>query len=172
MNSQLDPTTISEIGLCCADFTVDYALLVRDKFYVAYYDAEHCITVASCPLEGGDWQISHPTGEWLADKNRFMQQTEFDSHNYLTLTMDQDGYIHLSGNMHKDKLVWFRSERKQDIHSLSQKTMIGVREESTTYPLFFYGQQGELFFRSRDGESGNGSDIYNHWNEQDKRWQR
>lgn len=172
MNSQLDNIIISEIGLSCADFTVNYALLVKDKFYVAYYDIEHCITVASRPLEGGTWQISRPTGEWLADKKRFMHQTEFDSHNYLTLAMDSDGYIHLSGNMHKDKLVWFRSENKRDIHSLSQKTMLGEREESTTYPLFFYGQRGELFFRYRDGESGNGSDIYNRWNEMEQRWQR
>ena len=162
----------SAIGPCCSDFTVEYALLVKDKIYVAYYDPQHCITVASRPLDGGEWRYSQPQGEWLADKNRFMHQTEFDSHNYLTLAMDPEGHIHLSGNMHKDKLVWFRSAKSGDIHSLIQQTMTGQREESTTYPLFFNGPDGELLFRYRDGESGNGDDIYNRWLSASHRWER
>lgn len=134
---QAKQVDISGIGPCCADFTVEYALLVKDKFYVAYYNEHHCITVASRAEEETTWQISYPTGEWLADKNRYMHQTEFDSHNYLTLAMDKQGHLHLSGNMHKDKMVWFRSTRPYDIHSLAQGTMTGIREESATYPLFF-----------------------------------
>ncbi|WP_312686998.1 BNR repeat-containing protein [Kosakonia sp.] len=163
---------VSTIGECCAGFTVEYALLVKDKYYVAYYNAEHCITVASRPRDKGAWQVSHPTGEWLADKNRFMHQTGYDSHNYLTLAMDNQGHLHLAGNMHKDKMVWFRSTRPYDIHSLVQGTMTGIREESATYPLFFNGRDGELLFRYRDGESGNGDDIYNRWSDSEQRWLR
>ncbi|POP42985.1 hypothetical protein CHU32_17305 [Superficieibacter electus] len=163
---------ISKIGSCCSDFTVDYALLVKDKFYVAYYDENHHITVASRTFEEDDWVISHPQGEWLPEKQRFMHQTEYDSHNYLTLAMDNKGHIHLSGNMHKDKMVWFHSTKPYDIHSLIPKTMTGEREDSVTYPLFFYGNNGEFFFRYRDGESGNGDDIYNYWNEADSKWIR
>lgn len=165
-------TMESVIGSCCSDFTVEYALLVKDKFYVAYYNAEHCITVASRKPEESQWTISQPQGKWLADKKRYMHQTEFDSHNYLTLAMDNQGHLHLSGNMHKDQMVWFRSVRPYDIHSLVQRTMIGEREQSATYPLFFYGRQGELLFRYRDGESGNGDDIYNRWDESQRRWTR
>lgn len=172
MNSKSEYITHSEIGPCCSDFTVEYALLIKDKIYVAYYDPEHFITVASREKEGGEWTHSKPQGEWLSDKNRFMHQTEFDSHNYLTLAMDNEGHIHLSGNMHKDKLVWFRSEKRHDIHTLVQQTMTGFREESTTYPLFFNGRNGELLFRYRDGESGNGDDIYNRWNESGHFWER
>lgn len=169
---QAKQVDISGIGPCCADFTVEYALLVKDKFYVAYYNEHHCITVASRAEEETTWQISYPTGEWLADKNRYMHQTEFDSHNYLTLAMDNQGHLHLSGNMHKDKMVWFRSTRPYNIHSLAQGTMTGIREESATYPLFFQGANGELLFRYRDGESGNGDDIYNRWNAAKQRWER
>ncbi|EKY3917430.1 BNR repeat-containing protein [Enterobacter hormaechei] len=172
MNNKSESIAISAIGPCCSDFTVDYALLVRDKIYVAYYDPEHCITVASRELDGKEWVYSQPQGEWLPDRNRFMHQTEHDSHNYLTLAMDNEGHIHLSGNMHKDKLVWFRSQKNHDIHSLVQQTMTGEREESTTYPLFFYGHNGELLFRYRDGESGNGDDIYNRWNDVGHCWER
>lgn len=172
MNNKSEIIVHSAIGPCCSDFTVDYALLVRDKIYVAYYDPEHYITVASRGLVDGVWTYSKPQGEWLPDKNRFMHQTEHDSHNYLTLAMDKKGHIHLSGNMHKDKLVWFRSQKSNDIHSLVQQEMTGVREESTTYPLFFYGRNGELLFRYRDGESGNGDDIYNRWNEVRQCWVR
>lgn len=164
--------TTSEIGTCCSDFTVDYALLVKDKFYAAYYDENHCITVASRVSDEDRWIISHPKGEWLPEKQRFMHQTEYDSHNYLTLAMDNTGHIHLSGNMHKDKMVWFRSAKPYDIHSLVLGKMTGEREDSTTYPLFFYGKNEELFFRYRDGESGNGDDIYNRWDEGENKWIR
>ncbi|QGU88756.1 BNR repeat-containing protein [Erwinia sorbitola] len=164
--------TESVIGECCADFTVDYCLLVQDKFYVAYYNHDHCLTVASRLPQEECWQISHPLGEWLPEVQRFMHQTEYDSHNYLTLAIDSLGYIHLSGNMHKDKLVYFRSAGPGDIHHLVQQPMTGLREESTTYPLFFTDARGELLFRYRDGESGNGDDIYNRWNSQSQRWQR
>lgn len=163
---------LSEIGLCCSDFTVEYALLVKDKYYVAYYDNEHYITVASRSADEKVWKISHPQGEWLPDNNRFMHQTEYDSHNYLTLAMDNKGHIHLSGNMHKDKMVWFRSTNPHDIHSLLPGEMTGFREDSATYPLFFFGRNGELLFRYRDGESGNGDDIYNRWDTNEKRWTR
>ncbi len=165
-------TSQSVIGPCCADFAVEYALLVKDKFYVAYYDAEHCITVASRAPSDKNWLISHPQGEWLEDKKRYMHQTDFDSHNYLTLALDNQGHLHLSGNMHKDKMVWFRSTQAYDIHSLVQQPMTGERENSATYPLFFNGRSGELLFRYRDGESGNGDDIYNRWNDRHQCWQR
>lgn len=164
--------TESVVGECCADFTVDYCLLVQDKFYVAYYDHQHCLTVASRAPQEENWQISHPQGEWLPDVQRFMHQTEYDSHNYLTLAIDRHGYLHLSGNMHKDKLVYFRSVIPGDIHQLMQQPMTGQRENRTTYPLFFTDAQGELLFRYRDGESGNGDDIYNRWDVNTQCWQR
>lgn len=164
--------THSVIGQCCSDFTVEYVLLVMDKFYVAYFDASHNITVASREFQADKWNIAHPLGKWLPDKNRFMHQTEYDSHNYLTLAMDRAGHLHLSGNMHRDKMVWFCSEKPGDIHSLLPFPMTGQREDSVTYPLFFYGRDGELLFRYRDGESGNGDDIYNRWNEESRSWQR
>ncbi|WP_455816858.1 BNR repeat-containing protein [Pseudomonas cerasi] len=164
--------TESVVGECCADFTVDYCLIKQDKFYLAYYNAEHCLTVASRAPHEPHWQISHPKGEWLPDAQRFMHQTDYDSHNYLTLAMDQQGYLHLSGNMHKDRLVYFRSAAPGDIHQLVQQSMTGQREESATYPLFFTDARGELLFRYRDGESGNGDDIYNRWNSSTHCWQR
>jgi hypothetical protein len=101
-----------------------------------------------------------------------MHQTPHDSHNYLTLVMDNEGFIHLSGNMHKDKLVYFRSNEPRNIHNLQQLAMTGEREDSATYPLFFKGADGELLFRYRDGESGNGDDIYNRWDATAQRWVR
>lgn len=171
----LDKATISEsvIASCCADFTVDFALLEKnDSFYVAYYDPHHRLTLAYRPAGDSTWQYSQPEGEWLPARQRYMHQTEFDSHNYLTLALDSDGCLHLSGNMHKDKLVYFRASRPADIHSLVCQPMTGERESSTTYPLFFTGRQGELLFRYRDGESGNGDDIYNRWDAQQQRWHR
>ena len=39
----------------------------------------------------------------------------WDSHNYVTLAIDDDGYLHLSGNMHCRPLVYFRTTKPLDI---------------------------------------------------------
>lgn len=164
-----------------ADFAVDqtwaghpvsYALVTeRDHQFVAYYDADRQITVAGRRLGEAEWTRHHPAGVYLPGRNRFSNVTEWDSHNYLALALDKDGYLHLSGNLHNDPLIYYRSSRPFDVTSLERlDRMTGEREHNTTYPVFFKTSVGDLLFRYRDGSSGNGADIYNRYDTATRTW--
>jgi len=165
---------VSAVGEACADFNVLYCLLHHEgTLFAAWYDAAHRITVGCRRAGVAIWETFQPEGFWLASRNRDANVTDYDSHNYLTMAIDSEGYLHLSGNMHVDPLIYFRSERPLDIYSLRVvRAMTGAREARTTYPLFFKDAQGRLLFRYRDGCSGNGDDIYNVYNTARRQWSR
>jgi hypothetical protein len=97
----------------------------------------------------------------------------WDSHNSLTLGIDRDGFIHLSGNVHVNPLTYFRSEKPNDISEMKQIfEMTGSEENRTTYPHFMLTKEGELVYHYRDGGSGNGNEIYNIYNCETKTWKR
>jgi hypothetical protein len=97
----------------------------------------------------------------------------WDSHNSVTLGIDKEGYIHLSGNMHVNPLTYFRSTRPNDISTLEQvMQMVGTEEDRCTYPKFMNDRNSELLFHYRDGGSGNGNEIYNIYNTETKTWNR
>jgi hypothetical protein len=96
---------------------------------------------------------------------------EWDSHNYLSLFLDDEGLIHLVGNMHSSPLIYFRSELLYDINSLKPlHTMTGIDEDVTTYPVFMRGSNNEIIFHYRYGRSGSGYEVYNLWNASEKKW--
>lgn len=99
--------------------------------------------------------------------------TGWDSHNYLTMALDRDGCLHLSGNMHADPLVYYRTSRPLDLTTLERiDRMTGGRENRTTYPRFLNNENGDLVFLYRDGGSGNGSDLYNIYDPEKREWRR
>ena len=86
----------------------------------------------------------------------------WDSHNFVTLGIDKEGFIHLSGNMHVNPITYFKSTKPNDITTLQQEMiMVGPNEKRCTYPHFMLTKEGELLFHYRDGASGNGNEIYN-----------
>lgn len=151
---------------------VSFAFLTeRGHQFIAYYDAQRRITVAGRRLDQAEWTRFQPAGVPLPGRNRDSNVTNWDSHNYLALALDRDGFLHLSGNMHNDLLVYYRSSRPFDVSTLERiDRMTGSREEHVTYPVFFKNASGELFFRYRDGSSGNGSDIYNRYDPATRSW--
>lgn len=155
-----------------AGHPVKYALLTeRGHQFIAYYDADRKITVVSRRLDEPTWTCFQPEGVFLPKRKRQSNVTGWDSHNYLTLALDRDGYLHLSGNLHVDPLIYYRSARPFDVTSLERlDRMTGKREEATTYPVFFKNAAGDLCFRYRDGGSGDGSDIYNGYDTTTRTW--
>lgn len=151
---------------------VSFAFLTeRGHQFVAYYDASRRLTVAARRLDQNTWTRFQPEGVYLPGRKRLSTVTEWDSHNYLALALDRDGHLHLSGNMHNDPLLYFRTTRAFDITSLERlDRMTGQREGETTYPVFFKNAAGELLFRFRDGGSGRGSDIYNRYDPATRTW--
>ncbi|MDP6545393.1 MAG: BNR repeat-containing protein [Phycisphaerae bacterium] len=152
-----------DISRVPAGFPVGFCLLTSgQRQYVAYYDEQHRMTVAFRTLDAKTWkyQILPPRVGW-------------DSHNGVTMALDDDGYIHLSGNMHCVPLIYFRMSKPWDITSFERiKAMTGKNERRCTYPHFMRGGKGEFIFHYRDGGSGNGNEIYNIYDRKTKTWRK
>lgn len=153
---------------------VGFAFLVeRGHQFVAYYDAERRLTVAQRKEGEKAWQHFTLPGVPVPGTRRASNVTGWDSHNYVTMALDREGYLHLAGNMHVNPLVYYRSAKKLDAASLERvDRMTGENEKRCTYPLFFKDSSGDLVFRYRDGGSGNGNDIYNVYDAKARAWRR
>lgn len=155
-------TETLEIAKVPADFRVGFSLLTTpDRQYAAYYDAQRQMTVASRTLDSTEW-----TYQSLPSK------VGWDSHNYVTMAIDPAGHLHVSGNMHVDPLVYFRTETAGDITSLKPEKMTGELENRITYPRFFTDHKDRLIFTYRHGGSGDGINIYNRYDPTTRTWSR
>ena len=86
---------------------VGFALLTHgDRQFIAFYDAERRAIVGARRLGEPQWRFA-----------ALPMTTGWDSHNSLTMTVDDDDYLHLSGNMHCVPLIYFRTTRPLDIGS-------------------------------------------------------
>ena len=142
---------------------VGFCLLTSgDRQYVGYYDQSRRMTVAMRTLD---------SNEWIARK--LPEVVGWDGHNYVTMAVDERGYVHLAGNMHNDPLVYFRTTEPYDVSSFARlDRMVGAEEERCTYPQFIHGSRGELIFLYRDGSSGDGAHLVNRYNVKTKTWRR
>lgn len=139
---------------------VGFDLLTSDKFqYVAYYDADRNMVIAQRPLDSKTWK-----------KTLLPSKVGWDSHNYIEMALDAGGYLHVSGNMHAVPLVYFRSQKPEDITQFDRLPMTGQHEERVTYPIFFKDKVGTLYFQYRDGGSGNGITYWNKYDTATRTW--
>ena len=142
---------------------VQFALLTHTPFqFAAFYDDQRRLTVAQRRLDGRQWIFT-----------RLPDTTGWDSHNYVALAADDDGYLHLSGDMHAVPLKYFRTAKPWDASAFQRVAgMTGSNESSCTYPQFFRGVKGEFLFTYRDGRSGNGNQIFDTYDPKTKTWTR
>ena len=152
-----------KIGRVPSGFPVRFSLLTRGhRQFVAFYDAQHRMTVASRTLDSDEWKYKV-----------LPSIVPWDSHNYVTMAADDGGYLHLSGNMHCVPLIYFRTDRPWDITTFRKvDAMVGRDEGRCTYPKFMRGPQGELIFHYRDGASGRGNEIFNAYDVPSRTWRR
>ena len=144
-----------------------------NRQYIAYYNANRNMVVGQRNLDEDtfDLHIMPPTYRKTAGGTSTV--LGWDSHNSVTLGIDKDGFIHLSGNVHVNPLTYFRSKKPNDISTLEQIfEMVGTEEKRTTYPHFMRTKEGELLYHYRDGASGDGNEIYNIYNCETKTWSR
>jgi hypothetical protein len=140
---------------------VQFALLTHgDQQYVAYYAPDGTMTIAQRRLGERTWRYTAlPTA------------VGWDSHNYIAMAFDSEGYLHVSGNMHAVPLIYFRSTRPGDASTLVRvASMTGKNENSVTYPLFSYSPEGDLLFEYRNGKSGAGDTYRNRYDVRTKTW--
>jgi len=144
-----------------------------NRQYIAYYNAERRTVVGQRNLEDDNFQLYVLPATSRDTHGGTSTVVGWDSHNYLTIGIDKDGFIHLSGNVHVHPLTYFRSTKPNDISTLEQIfEMVGSEEKRTTYPHFMLTKEGEMLYHYRDGGSGNGNEIYNIYNSETKTWKR
>lgn len=143
-------------------FPVGFCLLTHEgRQYVAYYNAKHEMIVASRKLREKTFRrVKLPT------------KIGWDSHNSVTMAVDANGCVHLSGNMHCVPLIYFRMATAGDIGTFEQTVMTGKEENRCTYPQFLRDLEGRLIFNYRSGGSGNGKRLYNRYDPETKAWSR
>jgi hypothetical protein len=154
---------VIDVAPVWAGHPVGFMLHTRPpRQYVAFYDAERHMTVASRDLTSTEWT---PV--------RLPEAVRWDSHNYITFSFDDEGFIHLSGNMHNVPLVYFRTRQPLEIETFERiPSMTGHRENRVTYPRFFRGPGRQFIFTYRDGGSGNGDQLYNIYDPTTRTWRR
>jgi hypothetical protein len=138
-----------------------YLLTRQDRQFVAFYDSDRALTIGDRALGETTWKFA-----------RLPTAVEWDSHNDIVMAIDDDGFIHVAGNMHSSPLIYFRTSAALDIDTFQKLPMVSMNETSCTYPQFFRSPSGQLVFMYRDGSSGNGNHIFNAYDTSNKTWSR
>ncbi len=80
-------TRVLDVAKVWSGHPAGFALLTwGQKQFVAYYDDNRQMTVAQRTLDSDTWQYA-----------KLDSQVGWDSHNYITMAADSDGYLHLCG---------------------------------------------------------------------------
>jgi hypothetical protein len=156
----------SAIGRTWAGMSVTQQVLTRgDDQYVAFYNVNRDMVVAHRSL-------SDPAAVWT--QKVLATRLGWDSHNYVTMGLDRDGQLHVSGNMHNVPLIYFRTDVAGDVTSLKRvPNMVSAgTENSVTYPEFVNRNDGSLVFSHRNGGSGDGVTYFNVYDENTHTWRR
>ncbi|CAF3936944.1 unnamed protein product [Rotaria sp. Silwood1] len=156
-------TDTFDIGPVWAGDPVLFALLTQAPYqYIAYYDAERQMTVVQRNLNERTWTST-----------KLGIITDWDAHKYISMAIDDDGNIHLVGNVHASPLIYLRTAQPRNASTFVKlNRMVGMNETSSTYPIFFRGPENEFIFTYRDGRSGDGNQIYNIYDLKTKTWRR
>lgn len=95
-----------------------------------------------------------------------------DAHNAICIDLDGDGYLHIAWAKHNQPLNYARSKEPHSLELSDALAMTGEHENRLTYPQFFSQPSGDLLFLYRDGASGNGNLVLNHYDVKEKKWDK
>lgn len=141
---------------------VGFAILTAGKHvFVGYYDANRQLTVAQREAAGGPWTY-----------RRLDTHVGWDSHNYIVMTTDAGGRLHVAANMHASPLIYYMSDTSGTVDTLRRVPLLVDRrvEQRMTYPVFLHNARQQLIFKYRDGRSGNGNEIYDIFDDETATW--
>lgn len=128
--------------------------------YIAYYDSAQRLVVGKRTIGSDKWTVvtTPYTGHAV------------DAHNTISIITDGEGYLHISWDHHNNELRYIRSVSPGSLQFTQKLPMTGNKESSVTYPEFYRLADGNLLFLYRDGASGNGSLMLNHYDTKTKKW--
>jgi hypothetical protein len=167
-----------DVAPAWAGHPVGFALLtLSDRQYVAFYAADRHLTVASRPRDGETWQLfrlpSQQPGPPRYGAAEASAVVGWDSHNSIVMAADSEGQLHLAGNMHCNRLTYWRTRQPGAIDTFEPvAAMVGRDEEQCTYPVFMKLADGRLVFQYRSGRSGDGSTFLNVYDLEARSWRR
>ena len=128
--------------------------------YCAYYDYSGNIVLAK-RQNGGDWEYC-----WTGFQGEIT-----DAHNSVSIAVDGSGYLHMAWSMHAGALNYAVADQPGSL-SLRRAGMVGRQEDMATYPEFYVQPSGDMFFLYRNGSSGNGNLVLNHYDTGTGTWTR
>jgi hypothetical protein len=156
---------VVDVGDTFSGQPTEMTLFTKDnQQFVGFWGPDRYMTAASRTLGSPTWT-----------RVALSTQINWDAHHSVVLGADKLGYLHMSGGMHNNPLVYYRSSFPLDVTSFQQQSgmVSGATDESScTYPHFFVGPIGDMVFNYRSGASGQGDTIFNVYNAGIKSWSR
>ncbi len=134
----------------------------KNKQYLAFYDEEARVVLAKRQLGSESWEI----------KVTQYSGNVKDAHNVISIVIDGEGYLHMSWDHHNNPLNYAMSKAPESLELSNPLSMTGQREGKVTYPQFYRLANGNLLFFYRDGSSGNGDLLFNHYDSKEQHWSR
>jgi hypothetical protein len=131
-----------------------------DNQYVAFYDEDSHVVLAKRNLNSTSWRI-HKTA---------YKGDAADAHNSISIAVDGSGVLHMSWDQHCDPLRYCQAVAPGALEPTSTLPMTGHDEDRVTYPEFYSLPDGDLLFLYRDGSSGDGNTMLNHYDTETCRW--
>ncbi len=161
--------TTSEIAPGYAATSVNTAVFRKnsvvsrgDTQYVAFYDPEGRVTLAS---------RRHGTDDWTVAATQYSGRVA-DAHNIISIGVDGDGYLHVAFDHHGDSLHYARSVAPGSLELGTLMAMVGTEEGDVTYPEFHRLPDGSMLFAYRAGYSGHGNMVLNRYEPESQTWVR
>lgn len=156
-----------------AGYMVPQAIVADgDTTYIAFFDQAKRVTVAS-KKGAGAWAVT-----------TLDAVLEYDSHSHIDLAVDQNRNLHVVAQTSlTDKLLkYWVTSIPADISTLARSSMFPAwgegsganfhaYEELVSYPRFYTGKGGQLFFRYRAGAAGGAWTIVYQFNGATRRWE-
>lgn len=130
--------------------------------YAAYYDAHQFVVLAKRRLNSQAWEVQKT--QYIGDAS--------DAHKSISIMVDGQGYLHMAWGQHNNKLNYARSLKPESLLLGSKESMLGLKEDKVSYPEFYKLANGNVLFFYRDGGSGNGNLMINHYDIKAKKWKR
>ena len=159
--------TISTAGKAWAANSVNAVIFRHNSLtsfnntqYIAYYDSAQRLVVGKRTIGSAKWTLQ--TTQYSGKAT--------DAHNTISIITDGEGYLHVSWDHHNNELRYARSIQPGSLQLTDKMPMTGQKENKVTYPEFYRLPNGNLLFLYRDGGSGNGDLMLNHYETKTKKW--
>jgi hypothetical protein len=138
--------------------------------YIGYFDENKEFTVAKRAANEASWTIV-PLGEKL----------EHDSHSNVAMAVDTNGNLHVVARLRfSDKLNYWVTTTPGELSTLTRSGMLPLWKDSNmtkpfetwvSYPAFYTGVNGQLFFRYQHGLPGGAYTNIYQFNAMTRAWE-